>query len=229
MRLYISTENPSNEFIEIIEYIVKVYIPVWFSIKQKHSIAHGSINLFQLIESARKVSDRCQSIIKEVIKRNGYFAHHENVLIALVNDDNESLRKLGWRMAKKARELMKGNKNIRAFSIPKINFSAENYYNIVDWDVFYTEPPLTKIMSDEDIDAHIENGNFPKHPYMSLACCSISNIPCHSQAVERMVKLVSESAKNVVGDSNRDGFIRSTIKSRRNNPYFETKADYNLY
>ena len=139
------------------------------------------------------------------------------------------MKRLGWRRVKKARELMKGKKNIRAFSIPQINFSAENYYNIVDWDVFYTEPPLTKIMSDEDIDAHIENGNFPKHPHMSLAWCSISNILCHSQAVERMVKLVSESAKNVVEVSNRDGFIRSTIESRRNNPYFETKADYNLY
>ena len=126
-------------------------------------------------------------------------------------------------------ELMEGKKNIKAFSIPKINFSAQNYYELVDWNVFYTEPPLTKIITDEQIDENMQSGNFPRHTYMRLASCSISNIPCHSQAVERMVKLISESARNVVGVSNRDGFIRSTIESRRHNPSFETKGDYNFF
>ncbi|KAK4883739.1 hypothetical protein RN001_000010 [Aquatica leii] len=45
---------------------------------------------------------------------------------------------------------------------------------------------------------------------------------CHSQAVERNVKLVTE----VCGSEARDGFIRSRITSRDALPKFDTKREY---
>ena len=48
-------------------------------------------------------------------------------------------------------------------------------------------------------------------------------IPCHSQAVERTIKLVSESCKNVIGEASRNGFIKSTIQSRSITQSFSSK------
>ncbi len=53
---------------------------------------------------------------------------------------------------------------------------------------------------------------------------------CHSQAVERYVKLVTETSAAVCGNDTRDGFIRSRIESRTELrtelPKFETEGQY---
>jgi hypothetical protein len=41
---------------------------------------------------------------------------------------------------------------------------------------------------------------------------------CHTQGVERCVKLVSEAAKHVEGQQTRHGFILSTVDSRKKMP-----------
>lgn len=44
-----------------------------------------------------------------------------------------------------------------------------------------------------------------------------------TQAVERAVKLVTESAQNVCGSIAREGYIRAKIDSRENMPKFDLK------
>ena len=51
----------------------------------------------------------------------------------------------------------------------------------------------------------------------------IDKFPCHTQSVERHVKLVTEAAAAVCRPEARDGFIRSKIKARGIMPKFETK------
>ena len=66
-----------------------------------------------------------------------------------------------------------------------------------------------------------------------LACISnkkklrqeLFDFPCHTQAVERCVKLVTEASTKVYGKDRRDGFIRATIHSRRLMPRLESKKD----
>lgn len=52
--------------------------------------------------------------------------------------------------------------------------------------------------------------------------------PCHTQVVERTVKLVSESCKIVTDAIKRDGVIKATLGSRRKMPLFNTKQDFVL-
>ena len=52
--------------------------------------------------------------------------------------------------------------------------------------------------------------------------------PCHTQAVERVIKLVTEAAAAVSGQERRDGYIRATLKSRIIMPVFETKKNFVL-
>ena len=78
----------------------------------------------------------------------------------------------------------------------------------------------------EDILQYIQSGDLPRLPSISLGSSTMNNIPCHSQAVERNVKLVTEASQNLIGRNNRDGFVKCTIKSRNELPSFETKADF---
>ena len=51
--------------------------------------------------------------------------------------------------------------------------------------------------------------------------------PCHNQAVERHVKLVSEASAAVAGFKNRDELIRQKIRSRKLMKTFNTKRQFN--
>jgi hypothetical protein len=49
LRLYISTETPTNNLIILATFIMKVYSPVWFHIKCKPSCREGAKHLFRMI------------------------------------------------------------------------------------------------------------------------------------------------------------------------------------
>lgn len=96
------------------------------------------------------------------------------------------------------------NSTVREFQVPKINFKATSYPNLINWKkATFTEPPMTLDLSDEELRGLVEKPLFVP-PY-----------PCHTQAVERAIKLVSEAAGSVVGADSRDGYIRQKIRSRK--------------
>lgn len=105
--------------------------------------------------------------------------------------------------------------NIRRFIIPKINFQASSYHEMIDWeDTVLTEPPLTLSLTDDQISA------FKETPF------DVPDYPCHTQAVERGIRLVSEAAAAVIGPDARDGFIRQRIKERKELKKFSSKKDF---
>ena len=55
-----------------------------------------------------------------------------------------------------------------------------------------------------------------------------SKIPCHTQAVEGHIKIVSELSMKVCGSVKRDGFVRKTIYSRKLLPKVDLKKDYTI-
>ena len=134
----------------------------------------------------------------------------------MINDESSNIRQLGWRRIKKVREQSKG-KTIRTFQIPDLNFEAEMYFDIINWrKVNLTELPLTCSISDDEINHLIsskEKNNFP-------------HLPCHTQAMKRCVKLVTEAFSLICGQNSRDGFIRSKIESRQKMSSFETKRKF---
>lgn len=77
-------------------------------------------------------------------------------------------------------------------------------------------PPLLLGTSSNAIEKHIVRGPL-EWPY-----------PCHSQGVERAVKLVSESANAVYGAQQRDAWIRVTLNSRKKMSSFKSKKDFNV-
>ena len=105
--------------------------------------------------------------------------------------------------------------DIRPFILPSIKCNPENYFTMIDWEnSFVTEPPFTKSLSNEDLLQCIDQQ------------MEVPNYPCHNQAVERNVKLVTEASLSVAGEEARHGMVLSTITSRKNMPVFDAKQDY---
>ena len=104
---------------------------------------------------------------------------------------------------------------VRRFIVPKINFKAETYVDLIDWqNTQFTEPPLTVSFSEHDLSDLIRNP------------LSIPHFTCHTQAVERAIRIVTEAAGAVIDPEARDGYIRQKIKSRKVISRFDSKKDF---
>lgn len=81
------------------------------------------------------------------------------------------------------------------------------------------ESLATMNLNDEDIANMIRNGSqFEKE-----------KLPCHSRAVEKHVRLVTQASLVTCGAEARDGYIHSGIKLLKELPKFDTKANYFSY
>ena len=76
------------------------------------------------------------------------------------------------------------------------------------------EPPTLQGLTNMEIEAFWENQLILEHP-------------CHNQAVERNIKLVTEASAAVTGFEKRDGLIQK-IRSRRLMKAFNTKKQFNV-
>lgn len=209
LRLYIADESPSDGLLVLVKYIMNVYVPVWLNIKMNPSAIYGAKHLFSLISKSRLLTDDNLDTVNHVIQNNAYFAHPENVLLAMIHDDSATIRELGFRRIMKARNTHAKRKSVIKFKQPKLLLLASEYHLMIDWHTAeLTEPPATKIIPTENIAAYIRSQQKP---------CALTTFPCHTQAVERHIKLVTEASVSVVGAVARDGYIRNRIKGRKKN------------
>ena len=147
----------------------------------------------------------------------------KNVLIAMINDDNVTVRELEFRRILKARreseETPKNSSTILQFEVPESNINAEHYSELLHWERDHqrTEPPITMAISKEQLYACIRDEKKLDE--------KLFHFPCHTQAVERCIKLVTEAFSKVNGRDSRDGFVLATIESRRKMPRLESKKD----
>jgi hypothetical protein len=129
------------------------------------------------------------------------------------------VRELGWRGVLKARKSNEAP-DVRVFNLPKLKFEAVQYTDMIAWqECNITEPPVTRHLDTAEIERYIETGDISQE---------IPIFPCHTQAVERLIKLVTDASSAVSGESARDGYIRSRIYSRSKIPRFNTKSDFKL-
>jgi hypothetical protein len=150
LRLYMSTEEPSQALKELTTFVVKVYAPVWFNIRNKPYFTCGSWHTWNMIRLSRYMSVELKTIIDPVIQRNAYYAHPENLLVGMISDESRYVRLLGYRRILKARATK--HSEIRKFEIPRLDFDAESYMDLINWqDVKLTEPPAVVRLQTRDI------------------------------------------------------------------------------
>lgn len=219
LRKYVSTEKPSRNLRVLVTFIMKVYVPTYFNIKYHNSCTKGSIHFLNLIKFSRYLEPEHFEIVKKVCKDNGFFAHPENILLAMIYDDEPQIRQLGFQRILTAREEMEETYGkVRSFIPPHINFDAENYYDLFDWNEPYSEPPFTRTIPYEEL--------VRLALYSGIIDDNVRDIECHNQACERNVKAVSEVAMSRATQERREGMILATIASREKRPKFDSKQDF---
>ena len=167
--------------------------------------------------------------VDKVLKENAYFAHPENIIIAMLTDPDDDTRVLGWKKVQEARKIRKEEQSrkkgkskkkedIRSFRVPPLNLDGEVYVDMVDWSACpLTEPPLTMDITDRELEQNVRTSRLFE---------DAKKFPCHTQGVERLIRLVSKASKSVVGQQAREGFIDATLKSRKEMPQLNTKTQY---
>ena len=108
---------------------------------------------------------------------------------------------------------------IRHFEIPVLNFSVTNYIDLIDWQTVQVSPPpiLSGIPDDELMKLITEESD---------SFLDYKKYPCHTQVVERCIKIVTEASASVCGAENRDGFVKVKLLSRNKMPHSDTKNHY---
>ena len=84
-------------------------------------------------------------IVKGVIEHNAHMAHLENILLSVLLDDDLSVGKLTLQMVIEAKDIYSSASQeiIRTFKLPPINFQADPYWILIDWESNdATVPPL---------------------------------------------------------------------------------------
>ncbi|KAF0299123.1 Receptor-type tyrosine-protein phosphatase U [Amphibalanus amphitrite] len=113
------------ELICLVQYLVQHYVPTWFVIRQHNACTEGSKNVYRSIELLRGLPQDIQDIIRPVISRNGYWAHPEQLLLAMVADEDREIRTAAIQHIRAAREREKEGQEVRKFTLPTINFGAQ--------------------------------------------------------------------------------------------------------
>jgi len=172
-----------------------------------------------MIKLSRYLVPEYRDIVDSVIQRNGYFAHSENIILAMLTDDREMIRELACRRIIAARAENADSSTIRHFRVPLLNFAATDYTDLVDWQsIDRSEPPMTKYLIDSELQVCVQTRVFEK--------INLQAFPCHTQATERCIRLVTQASGAVYGEEQRDGFISARLKSRAIMKHFNTKSEF---
>lgn len=167
------------------------------------------------------MSDELKEIIHPCLQRGAYYTHSENILIAMLVDSRPHIRELAARRILKIRMNPVKINELHVFQTPALNFNAQSYDEMIDWNCCERfERPVTKHYSNEFF------SELMKNPMEQIIY--IPELHCHSQAVERGVKIVMGAAKIVCGEDRRDGVIRTKFGSFAHLKNFDTKKDYYL-
>lgn len=72
-----------------------------------------------------------QQLLLDVVERNSYFAHSENVLLSMLVDEDFDTRSKALNLIKQLRSATQ-QQNIRKFVRPKLNLNAKKYFEMVE-------------------------------------------------------------------------------------------------
>ena len=211
---YTRTVRPSKGLIRLVVVILNLYLPGWFKFKCHPHIQDGAKNYYYLVDLSRSLPRQDMEIAQKVLQDNAYWPHGENLAIAMLSDSREEIRRKAVLWVMKARREHNPDSVCRKFVPPVVNFGANNYFDLIDWnEVPCTEPPLTMDIMLDDILKIIG------------APLVLPNYPNHTQSVERMVRVVSEVASQRAGYNARHRTILKLLESRSLVPKFNTKKN----
>ena len=214
------TGDDLKKFRVIVEFVANFYFPMWFEIKADSSIVKGpyhklrEIKILQKMQGKDKRSRKVKEIAMKFVEKGAWHAHTEHLLISLLSSEDESDRHFAVEKILSLRNGQEfGDKSVRPFSAPKLNWNATSLRDIQDWSDL-TEPIITTTIPTSNLrQVFADPLRLPK-------------FPSHTQSCERAVREVADASLSVFGAERRDGYIRARVKSREAMPSMEKKSDF---
>lgn len=176
---------------------------------------NGPKNLFFLMRKSNLVKNyKAKMIVQKCIRRNAFFAHSENVLLAQLSSKERQCRIDAVNKILNIRARTP-DRDVRLFKVPILNFNARSWTDMsfVN-ESCMTEPPLTLQMSENELHTIIDTP------------LTVPKFRCHTQMVERAVKEVTRVSKTIISEEKRNSMIKLTLINRAMYPKFESKKDF---
>ena len=156
----------------------------------------GAKHIFSMMQLIMSQPPEVQLVAKKCLENNAYFTHPENIMCAMLANENSEVRKvaveriLNIRKKETKQPRSKHARGIRFFKPPMMVCTCTEYTTMIDCDsksVNITKSPGIKALSDEELMCVLSSP------------LSLPNYPGHTTCVERCVKLVKKASKQVYG------------------------------
>ena len=85
--------------------------------------------------------------------------------------------------------------------MPSLNFQADHYYKLISLEENISILPISL--------------QYTRNDCLESGLSFIKSIPCHSQAVERIVKTVTSASASIYVYERREGYIKCTLDSQK--------------
>ena len=165
-----------------------------------------------MIKQMKLQEPNIRNVCLKNLSNNAFCLLPENLLYAMLCDAAPEVRALALNKIISIRE---AGSAARINKIMPINFEAENYWELINMESpGIGEPACTMKFSDLELHDMVQNQRKP----------DLQVYPCHSQSVERAVKLVSEASTCVYGKERRHQHICGKIQSRKLRKAFASKG-----
>ena len=138
LRLALSVRRRTKSFQRILDFLLILYFPSWFRIKNNPHCQSGAQHLFYMLELSRELCPASQEVVKKVLQDNSHFAHPENIIIGCLADHREEIRRKAILYILAARQNFDPESHPRQFIPPTINFKVSFKNNLLSLSGLYT-------------------------------------------------------------------------------------------
>ncbi|QQP41163.1 Uncharacterized protein FKW44_015445 [Caligus rogercresseyi] len=211
LRLWVSKHGLRGKNLKnlqlIVEFIIGVYYPCWFNAKVKHCWIKGPRHILFQLDCLKSQKKEVLDLVMPTVRRSAWYAHSEMLIQALLCSEDQKDRINGVEKILTIRgegdpNSQLGDSSVRMRKTPEINTEATSINDLISWSDGVLEPPLTCSLSTLEVKGFI---NSPM---------KVPNWPCHTQSIERVVKMVTEASAKYYSQEKRDGAIRAQEASK---------------
>ena len=114
--------------------VVKFSVPMWFQIKRHSYMTDGPRNTFVCLQLLKHLNNTEINIVKEVVQRNAFFTHPDQLLLTMFRDRDEAVRRETVNKIRKLRDQYIPNTEDEAF--PEVEEDGKRPH--IDEDLLYT-------------------------------------------------------------------------------------------
>jgi hypothetical protein len=97
---------------------------MWFEIKNEPFCTNGARLLWKMTHLSNYLPTKLKYVVQEVIQRNAFYVHPENILVSMLTDEERSIRQLA---VKRIIAIRRINEESRKFTVPRINSNSGSY------------------------------------------------------------------------------------------------------